>query len=314
MFRSNTFPVFQAKVRRGSESDIEAITLPLKRYPTIERPSTSLHAKHIMDVPHPAAGFDFVPKGPKDGHDEAALTPSGSSTVTAVDHNEDPEGAKVSSTSTAVNYDEAPKEPKNAECGVCWEEHPVGLLTYFCSPPPSSKNASNTRQGYCHGCFIAAIRHATKDRTPFRCDECNKIVHPKDYPKVPFSAEDILAYVAMVEETTTPNPVYCSNPHCGSLIPPNMTIMGVAMGVAICRKCGEITCKKCRRPCHLGAPCPPQDQDTLKMLALAERKGWKSCPRCNYMVELTVGCSIVRCLCGWSFCYKCGASQYSRSV
>ena len=43
------------------------------------------------------------------------------------------------------------------------------------------------------------------------------------------------------------------------------------------------------------------------MLALAESEGWKRCPGCGHLVELSVGCYHMTCRCRYQFCYLCRA-------
>ncbi|KAK3948324.1 hypothetical protein QBC32DRAFT_373644 [Pseudoneurospora amorphoporcata] len=229
-------------------------------------------------------------------------------TSTTVDYDEAARGPEVPSISTTVSYDEAPEDARGPECVVCMEEHPAGQLIYFCSPSSSNEasdsSPSNASHGYCDSCFVEGIRAATKDRYPFRC--CGKIFDINDYPGVSLSAEEKQEYDDMVVEINTPNPLYCSNPRCSSFIKPDM----IQSDLAICLKCSANTCKHCRQPYHPKLVCS-QDQDTLKVLALGKEKGWKTCPVCNYMVELVKGCHIIKCRCSWSFCYRCGATNKS---
>lgn len=44
------------------------------------------------------------------------------------------------------------------------------------------------------------------------------------------------------------------------------------------------------------------------MEALAAARGWKHCPHCTRRVEKVDGCNHIRCRCGTSFCYTCGAA------
>lgn len=44
----------------------------------------------------------------------------------------------------------------------------------------------------------------------------------------------------------------------------------------------------CKGAAHQG-DCP-EDEASNQLLALAEQEGWKRCPGCHRMVELTHGC------------------------
>jgi hypothetical protein len=39
--------------------------------------------------------------------------------------------------------------------------------------------------------------------------------------------------------------------------------------------------------------------------ALAEKKGWKTCPKCSQVVERTEGCLHMTCRCKAQWCYSC---------
>ncbi|EAA30153.2 hypothetical protein GE21DRAFT_5398 [Neurospora crassa] len=206
-------------------------------------------------------------------------------------------------TSTTV---EPLKSHRNSECVVCMDEFPADQLIYFCPPSPSddSSNSNPSNHGYCGGCLVEGIRSAMKGRYPFRC--CGKIFDTKDYQGASLSADEKQAYEDMVEELTTSDPLYCSNRQCGSFIKPAL----IKSDLGLCPKCFASTCKHCRQASHPRLVCK-QDQDTLKVLTLGKKRGWKLCPVCGYMVELVKGCHIIKCKCDASFCYRCGASNVS---
>ncbi|KAI6760598.1 hypothetical protein HG530_009458 [Fusarium avenaceum] len=103
-------------------------------------------------------------------------------------------------------------------------------------------------------------------------------------------------------EYETVNRTYCSNQRCLKFIPP----FCIDDGDAICNDCGDVTCATCRAAAHAG-PCA-SDPQTLSLLALAEREGWKRCTKCGRVIELSLGCNSMQCVCGFEFCYLCGIS------
>lgn len=113
-------------------------------------------------------------------------------------------------------------------------------------------------------------------------------------------------YELMVLEQTTPNPTYCANAACGAFIPP-ANYHGPDL--ARCGRCQIDTCRHCRTRDHPGRGCTA-DQATEQVRALAVVAGWKSCPRCQHMVERNGGCLHMTCRppagCGTEFCYRCG--------
>lgn len=170
----------QAKVRTSSKDTIEAMTLPLRRYPT-KRLSTSFYTKNIMVVTSTTVDYDEAPN-----YDEAPKEPRSPECV--------------------VCMEESPADQLIYFCPPSPSEE------------ASDSNPSNAGHGYCDGCLVQGIRTATKDRYPFRC--CGKIFDTKDYTGATLSSEEKQAYEDMIEEIKTPNPLYCSNPRCSSFIKP----------------------------------------------------------------------------------------------
>jgi hypothetical protein len=57
---------------------------------------------------------------------------------------------------------------------------------------------------------------------------------------------------------------------------------------AVCRKCGERTCSKCKRRYHGSDPCPTQ-KELEKTLKLIKEQGWKKCPKCGRVIQRVKG-------------------------
>ncbi|KAF7137794.1 hypothetical protein RHSIM_Rhsim07G0247300 [Rhododendron simsii] len=55
-----------------------------------------------------------------------------------------------------------------------------------------------------------------------------------------------------------------------------------------------------------------RERNDVAFEVLAERKKWTRCPHCHHCVERVDGCSIVKCRCGSSFCYKWGRRKVHR--
>ena len=71
-----------------------------------------------------------------------------------------------------------------------------------------------------------------------------------------------------------------------------------------CKNCGCKVCRKCNRKHHGYTSCKNHE---WRMTLLALRKlGMTMCPTCNTYVERIDGCDHMTCICGNSFCYKCG--------
>lgn len=91
----------------------------------------------------------------------------------------------------------------------------------------------------------------------------------------------------MEYDTEPKRRTYCHNTTCGSFIYADL----IEDDIGLCLDCGRSTCTMCKRATHHG-DCP-SDQDTRKLLELAENKGWQRCynAKCHRVVELSSGCN-----------------------
>ncbi|KAI1353618.1 hypothetical protein F5Y01DRAFT_275719 [Xylaria sp. FL0043] len=173
------------------------------------------------------------------------------------------------------------------ECAVCMEKDDMGSMIQ-----------AHCTHWYCRVGLKTAFQNALYDRQPFRC--C-RLEIPIDL--CPYTTEDFRErYSLMVLESTTRNPVYCSNRACRVFVPPAQY---QGPDTAACRACGTATCRMCWNAAHNGI-CP-EDVGLQQPVSLAASKGWRPCPSCNNMVEKGVGCNHITCRCGGQFCYVCGS-------
>lgn len=192
---------------------------------------------------------------------------------------------------------------------------------------------------YCRKCldtmFTAAL--ASETSWPLRC--CNRPV-PADNPRVRgfVGAELLERYQVRKAEMETKDRTYCHEAPCSRFIPP----ANIEKDIATCPGCGSRSCAVCKGAAHEGRQCPPPDGDLKKLMALAERRGWRRCAECRRMIERTDGCSHIsectntpvtspgpiqcshsrshvipistanappstqECICGADICYLCG--------
>lgn len=150
-----------------------------------------------------------------------------------------------------------------------------------------------------HGaCLANAFRNSLYSGKVFIC--CNRTPVPVDLA-APFLPDSfVTTYRAKMVERSTPNPIYCPQPNCSAFIPP----ANYKGDMAICLKCGFVSCRFCKNPEHKGT-CPP-DKNGAKLLNLANDSHWTQCKRCNAIVERDEGCLHMTCTCGHEFCYNCG--------
>ncbi|KAK1355006.1 Non-specific serine/threonine protein kinase [Heracleum sosnowskyi] len=86
-----------------------------------------------------------------------------------------------------------------------------------------------------------------------------------------------------------------------------------------CPICHKLFCAQCMVPSHFGIKCrkfqklhkEERERNDILLKQLAKKKRWTRCSKCNFYVERTEGCLFMRCRCGYTFCYNCGARLIS---
>jgi hypothetical protein len=110
------------------------------------------------------------------------------------------------------------------------------------------------------------------------------------------------AFERKAVEFSTPNRVYCARPQCSAFLGPAST---VARSLH-CTACLRATCAACKEEGHWPRPC--RATQDAEVLAMGVQEGWKRCPACTTLIELTIGCYHMTCRCRKQFCYLCAAT------
>ncbi|CAA7265212.1 unnamed protein product [Cyclocybe aegerita] len=160
---------------------------------------------------------------------------------------------------------------------------------------------------YCAGClrhFLTSAADANDFKFPLACMMCNV---PVAIPLLrafltPQVFENLVeaAFTAYLEKH--PQELrYCTTPDCKQIY-------------RLCPACFSNICPACDEESHEGMTCEerriqsdPAEQERLNN-ELAERSGYKRCPRCRVMMEKTEGCNHMECRCGAHFCWRCLAA------
>ncbi|KAL1952155.1 hypothetical protein VTO73DRAFT_1304 [Trametes versicolor] len=151
------------------------------------------------------------------------------------------------------------------------------------------------------GCLVDLFRAAVVDESLF----------PPACCRLPFKLEEVHIYLdrdlqkqfdRKTLEFGTKDRVYCHQPTCS-------TFLGAATPAAanlLCTTCWQNTCGHCKAASHaLSIQCTSAEDAVV--VALAAQSGWKRCPGCGHLVELSVGCYHMTCRCRHQFCYLCTA-------
>jgi hypothetical protein len=208
-----------------------------------------------------------------------------------------------------------------AEAGSRRARRHRGIPCISCS---TNTRKSNTLQfpcehTCCHNCVADLHRAATTDESLFPPRCCGQEV-PFDLVRPILSEDEGERFGAKAVEFRTKDKTYCFKPACSKFIPPQE----IEGNVARCGDCRSKTCALCKQALHDGA-CP-EDEETAKVVELAEAMGWQGCKSCKRVIELNHGCNhiskfkfnhllastqhranpLLACTCHAEFCYRCG--------
>ncbi|KAI9722878.1 MAG: hypothetical protein M1812_001326 [Candelaria pacifica] len=153
----------------------------------------------------------------------------------------------------------------------------------------------------CKPCTTTFFDHAINNESQFP-PKCCDLVIPFDTAELFLDLSMIRAYHENELEYYTIDRVYCAESSCSAFINPDFVDRA---NLALCGKCGTITCKPCRAVKHEGeCEIDPQTEEVLK---LGRDEGWQRCFRCRHLIAISHGCNHMQCSCGAEFCYVCAA-------
>lgn len=187
-------------------------------------------------------------------------------------------------------------KPRTVECLTCGSDNiPVTR---------SAKLSCGHRM--CNSCLKRIFTMSVKDpaHMPPRC--CTEEHIPLKCVDNLFDVKFKLLWNTKYEEYTTKNRIYCPKPGCGTWIRPKQVHTHEGRKYGLCGKCKTKVCMKCNAKLHRRGDCP-KDEETQKLIAIAEEKGWRRCFNCRAMVEKKEGCNHMTCRCTAQFCMPCGA-------
>ncbi|KAL8776440.1 MAG: hypothetical protein Q9213_008274 [Squamulea squamosa] len=137
---------------------------------------------------------------------------------------------------------------------------------------------------YCHECMVALFNNAMKDESLFP-PRCRKQVVPLAMVQRHFAPGFSKTFRKRQVEMNTPNRTYCCTKSCSVFIEPS----NIEGDKATCPDCKIQTCIICKGCAHQG-DCP-EDPAMISLMATAAQEGYKQCPSCRLLVELTFGCN-----------------------
>lgn len=145
------------------------------------------------------------------------------------------------------------------------------------------------RHGYCLECIMRLFQRAMTDETLFPPQCCGMNI-PLARVRSQVTTEFEAAFRERQIEMDTPasERTYCSNQACSTFLKPNADDLRIDK--IRCPKCCTQTCVTCKAVAHKSDYCP-QDPAVVSLMATAASQGYKQCPSCHLLIELTFGCN-----------------------
>ena len=178
-------------------------------------------------------------------------------------------------------------------CDACFQKNMEGFV-FACG------HAS------CRSCLRTLFLTALGDSSllPLQCCELPLDMNVVDDLLKPQDAETLRN---RLNEMSAKDKMFC--PSCGAFS--NLDLVDKSLSAEMpCHGCGVLLCVICKTRSHSRITCEVNqrigDDDDKEVLNLAKSKGWKQCPNCNILIELSIGCNHMKCEnCKHLFCFKC---------
>lgn len=142
---------------------------------------------------------------------------------------------------------------------------------------------------YCKSCIKQSFVMAF-DKTCFPAKCCGRELDVSVFQHV-LPKLLVKRYRRLVEEDADSTPLYCAAPSCRRFI----SSTAVKDKFGSCATCHRKTCRQCKRvkADHLGFYSICTDGEA-ELDELAEREGWRRCPKCHIVIEKLSGCNDLR--------------------
>ena len=158
------------------------------------------------------------------------------------------------------------------DCAVCGD-----------AEKKSNMMAAPCGDAYCSGCVDMLFDRAAEKEYDFPPKCCGQIITLADAGKF-LSFETYGKFLDKIEEFSTTDRTYCSDPECKTFI----SSKAFENEKAKCPTCQKLTCIMCKAEAH-GGDCP-EDPAYQSFLMAAAEAGFQRCRTCKRMIELTEGC------------------------
>ena len=166
----------------------------------------------------------------------------------------------------------------------------------------------------CRACITRwANAQISEGRLPVTCyhQGCDKIISDMELSTI--LAPDAFALYErnLCKRAYTSGFWHCPQPDCPGVV--DIDDPERVRRRVVCPVCDVAACIPCAVAWHDHLTCQQYQhwrkenaQGDSALQELAQREGWKDCPRCKLYIERSEGCNHLTCTCGTHFCYLCG--------
>ncbi|XP_019624458.1 PREDICTED: uncharacterized protein LOC109470113 isoform X1 [Branchiostoma belcheri] len=201
-------------------------------------------------------------------------------------------------------------------CGICWSDIDAGDI-------PSAFALQGCLHWFCRECWenhvATKVRQGSTDITCPEC-ECSEVVDDTTLMlllpgRLYHQYQRRVRNVAVDSDNSLH---WCRDSKCGRVV--SVTFTGeVADPVPVRCECGSMWCTSCGAEPHWPATCQQaqehlqeiQHRNPLSLEEATYTAMTKKCPSCLHPMEKNGGCPHMSCICGTSFCWKCGQEYQS---
>ncbi|RHY22811.1 hypothetical protein DYB28_012460 [Aphanomyces astaci] len=157
---------------------------------------------------------------------------------------------------------------------------------------------------YCVGCLSGWIESKIDERkVPIVCAslDCAREVRPPHVAAVLSSTVFEKFSELVTAKAFEAESMYCPNKECSQVfVKPTFN---AGQEKTTCLFCKTKLCLRCQVAWHDGLECDQYkrmvaaggDSDEAQLHQLKEKFKWKQCPKCNVLVERSIGCNYMRC-------------------
>lgn len=200
---------------------------------------------------------------------------------------------------------------------------PSSFFCKICMDAPSDADMFTNgvcSHSFCRGCLGRYVGEKVKENIlTVNCPEvnCRSILEPQSFRgMIPREVLDRWEAAVCEAAILSLNPIYCPFKDCSAALVVDEEDGGVgALRQAECPHCSRLFCASCKVGWHAGLSCAEfqrlgadeRRSEDLLLMEVAQKEGWRRCPKCKFFVEKTAGCLHITCRCGYEFCYGCGS-------